>query len=199
MADAPRPLSPDARAGIIDDIRTYMRDLLTDYRPHGGPGPKRGLLAQLDALGSRLVLASSGATEGKAGKPGSRQPPSVHVDHAARIRRDAVIWDRVLRDSDVAQSPAQALHALALNADSGTDDMLRDLVKDVKMWHATAAIICGHVDAERDLPRHYPQAQCMECDGYDIYGKASDMVGECRACGATYSKTRLLNLIRDAV
>lgn len=200
--ESPRPpLSPHARAGIIGDIKDYLHDLTVDYNPHNERRRKQDrhpLLQHLDALGTGLVLQRMGDNDHRGGKPGSRQPSSSHIDHAARIRKEAICWDQILRRSTVARPAHDALNALVSNADLATDELLRELKNDIRMWHTTAAILCGYLDAERDLPHHYPEAKCMSCDTNDIWAIASERTGKCRTCGETYDPTRLLNLLKAA-
>ncbi len=193
---APKPLGPHARAAIITDLRTHIRDLTRHYRPEPN-GPRWPAL--LPSLDHPRTLTTPPDDSGRATKPGSRPPYNVTTtSHAREIREQAVKWDRDLRRSTVPRTPGVALAAIPNLADTADDADLRELGRTVHHWHSVACALLGYVDAQRDVPRHYPDAKCIECGRREIYGVVSKRSAQCEACSEEYSHARLLLLIRKA-
>lgn len=192
----PKPLGPHARAAIIGDLRDWIRDLTRHYRPEPN-GPRwPALLPSLDHPRTLTTPLDDG---GRATKPGSRPPYNVTTTSlAVEIRAQAVKWDRDLRRSTVPRTPEVALPAIPNLADTADDDDLRELGRTVHHWHTTACVILGYVDEQRDTPRHYPDARCMQCGRREIYGVVSRRSAVCGHCCEDYPHARLLLLIRQA-
>lgn len=187
----------------LAEIRDAILDLTVDYRPDGGPRARRtgaGLLAQLDQLGVwSTLLRPDGLSEYRKRVPGSVQPSADHIDHAARVRREALEWDMLLRRSAKQRPPREALTGVVENSPLATDDELRTLKSVVRRWLRTAEILCGYIDAESDLPHHYPGAYCLAdgCGEAQIYATAATQEARCKACGTHYDRAELFNLIRE--
>lgn len=189
-----KPLGTNARAAIIADLRDWLRELT---RTHDRDGRRCSPL--LPSLDHTRVLTTPLDDNGRGGKPGSRPPADLGwVSHAAHVRAEAVKWDRDLRRSTVARTPEVALRAIPYLADTADDDDLRELKRSVKRWHSTACVLLGYVDRSKDTPQHYPQARCVSCERFEIYGVVSARSASCHGCGEDYGHARLLLLIRDA-
>lgn len=175
-------------------IRNRISDLIYSYIPEGKHGAREpSLLQALDQLSEQLAETTPPPTNGHT-KPQSKPPLTLeHIDHARKIRTQAITWDLRLRGQGATPQTADlALRSIPHNATYANDHTLTQLHTDVKKWHHTALTLIGYTEPE-EQPHHYP-APCRTCGHKQLYGHPHSYTLTCRACETVYTADDIARL-----
>lgn len=188
-------MGAEARSDAIGEIRDLIADLAECYRPDRRSGPMfPALLKSLDHTRT-LTTPRVEPGGGHRSPPGSRPPADIDWPSTADvIRRQVIAWDAFLRDSEVLRTVEVSLNAICANADLAGDGNLRRLRADARKWVRSAAILLGYLDPSLDVPQLY-RGPCFDCGEQQVHLVPLAQAGDCYACGAEYSASRVRALV----